>query len=192
MHSSRAVLFALALASLLSHSAGPAAAQSTSLDPAALKAALIGKWVLDPEATADAMARYQFGPRQQVTLAPTKPGQPRTFRTNFINKPFNPQEYEQFKAAALEGFRAKSNAAPPLIIFAPDGSGTRSEQRNPGAPAADAPFQWVLDGRQLTIKNPTNESSLQIAFTNKNQLRIPSPALRGLPCIFKPERAAAK
>jgi hypothetical protein len=195
MKISRAILPALVLASLPSHFRLPAAAQSASPDPSPLKAALIGKWVLDHEATADTWARLSFGSRQQVTPVPTKPGQPRIFRTNFINNPFNPQEYEQRKVVVLEGFRTNSNWNSLLLTFAPDGTGTTMPgQQKPGAPAAGTPFQWVLDGHKLTIKNPTNGYSLQIAFTNKNELRVPrgSTIMHGVTIVYKPERATPK
>ncbi len=168
--------------------AEPGLAQDTSAAPAALRAALVGKWVLDPEATADALARAQFGPRQQVTALPAKAGQPRAYRTNFTNKPFNLREYEQFKAAALEGFRANTNAPATAFTFLADGTGTGGEPNSPGA--KDAALHWDLKGRNLTISNPAKGTTLQLQFTNQAQLTI--PGYRGMPLVLRPEKAKAK
>lgn len=165
-----------------------ALAPDAATTPTALRAALVGKWVLDPEASADACARAQFGPRQQLTALPAKAGQPRTYRTNFTNKPFNIQEYGQLKSAALAGFRANTNAPGPGLTFLADGTGTRGEPTKPEV--QDGAFQWELKGHNLTISNSAKGSTLQLQFTNQTQLVI--PAYRGLPLVFRPEKVRAK
>jgi len=184
-------ILGLVIAALLATQfVAPGLAEDTSAAPAASRTALVGKWVLDPEATADAYARAQFGPRQQVTALPAKAGQPRAYQTNFTNKPFNPREYEQFKAAALEGFRANTNAPATAMTFAADGTGTREEQIRPGAAAPGGAFQWDLKGHNLNISNPAKGSTLQLQFTNQTQLCI--PGYRGMPLVFRPEKARSK
>jgi hypothetical protein len=175
-------------------STAPAVAQDTSIDSAALRTALVGKWVLDPEATADAFARAEFRERRQVIRLPAKPGQPPAYRTNIVKKPFNAQEYERLKADGLRGFHSITNAELPSLGFAADGTG-ESNELNATADAARARgFQWRLDGHTVTMIHSFYGRTNQFQFTNQTQLTIPfQPHLdRGLFVVLKREGANSK
>jgi len=167
----------------------PAVAQDTSTDSAALRTALVGKWVMDPEGTIDVIARAQFGKRQQVIRLPAKPGQPQTYRTNITNKPFNAQEYEEAKAEALRGFHSTTNLQLPSVTFAADGTGKLANPNRPGTPAGVTAFQWHLDGHKVTLKNPADGHTNQFQFTNQTQISVPFWPERGLALVFKREGA---
>jgi len=170
---------------------GPATAQSTPpADSAQLKEALVGSWVMDQEATADAIALEQFGPKWRVVPDPKKPGQPQTFSTNFINKPFNVQEYAMMRSVCLASMRADTNEVSSRMTFAPDGTGTTSEQNTSGRQAPVEHFKWGLQGSKLTITAPDDKRSIQTEFTNKNQLSL--RMWRGIRIVLKPEGSAPK
>ena len=169
----------------------PAVAQDTSADSAALRAALVGKWVMDLEATAGVVARAPFGKREQVIRLPAKAGQPPAYRTNITNKPFNAQEYERMKAACLAGMRSLTNVQSPSMTFAADGTG-KSTNPNRVASARETAFQWQLDGHKVTLRDPADGRTNQFQFTNQTQITIPFWAERGLFEIFKREGAKSK
>jgi hypothetical protein len=98
-------------------------------DVARLKQALLGDWAVDQEATADSMARGKLGPQSTVTVS-RREDSPAIIRTNFTNKQFNQQEYEQAKRILLESFRANDHHT--WMTFAPDGTGTESELGDSG------------------------------------------------------------
>jgi hypothetical protein len=167
----------------------PAVSQDTSADSAVLRTTLAGKWVMDPEGTIDVIARSQFGKRQQVIRLQAKPGQPPAYRTNFTNKPFNVQEYEQAKAEALRGFHSTTNLQLPSVTFAADGTGKLANPNRPGTPAGETAFQWHLDGDKVMLKNPVDGHTNQFQFTNQTQISVPFWAERGLFIVFKREGA---
>jgi hypothetical protein len=169
----------------------PAVAQDTSADSAALRAALVGKWVMDLEATAGVVARAPFGKRQQVIRLSAKAGQPQAYRTNITNKPFNAQEYERMKAECLAGMRSLTNVQSPSMTFAADGTG-KSTNPNRVASARETAFQWQLDGHKVTLRVPADGRTNQFQFTNQPQITIPFWAERGLFEIFKREDAKSK
>jgi len=169
----------------------PAAAQSTAApDPAQLKEALVGDWVMDQEATADAFALDQFGPKRRVVPNPQQPGQPQTFSTNVINNPFNMQEYVLIRTAYLAGLRANTNGVSSRMTFVPDGPGMNSDLDPSGRQVPVEHFQWRLDGTKLTITDPVKKTMVQTEFTNRNQLSLTLG--RGMRLVLKPDRAAPK
>jgi hypothetical protein len=181
---------AFAIVSLLIGTNGFALGESPlPPDPAQLKAALVGSWVMDPEATADAVALDQFGPQRRVIPNPKKPGQPLTYRTIVTNKPFNLQEYAMTKGLFFAGIRADTNAQLPRMTFAPDGTGTISGKSKAGSQESGERFHWVLQGLQLTITVAGEKSGLQTEFTSRTQLSLRPPLLLGLRMVLKPERS---
>jgi hypothetical protein len=151
--------------------------------------ALVGDWVMDEEATADAFALGQFGPKQQVVPNPRKLGQPQTFSTNITNKPFTWQEYATIKSLFLASLRANTNEVSSRMTFAPDGSGVNSDEYKSGKRESVEQFQWVLEGRKLTITNPGGKTPVQTEFTNMNHLSFTTG--RGIRLVLKPERPIA-
>lgn len=189
MQRSQLVLSALATSFLLIGSRGPALAQSTSTaDPSPPRAALVGNWIMDQEATADAIALDQFGPKRWVVPNPEKPGQPQTFSTNFTDKPFSWQEYAMTRSTLLAGLRANTNEVTSRMTFAADGTGMNSDLNKSGVAEPVEHFQWVLQGNKLTITSPGKKTSIETEFTNRNQLSL---ALgRGMRIVLKPETSA--
>jgi len=186
----RLVLAAFATGLFLVGSLGPAAAQSTAAaDPARLKEALVGDWVMDQEATADAFALDQFGPKRRVVTNPQKQGQPQTFSTNVINKPFNVQEYAMTRSAFLASLRANTNDVSSRMTFAPDGTGMNSDRDPSGKLAPVEHFQWMLQGTKLTITDPGKKTTVQTEFTNRNQLSL--TLRRGMRIVLKPENSVS-
>ena len=189
MRNRRLRLAAFAIVSLLIGTNGAVVAQRPlPMDPSRLKEALVGSWVMDPEAMADAAALDQFGPQRQVIPNPKRPGQPLTYRTIATNRPFDLQEYALTRGLLLAGIRANTNAQLPRLTFAPDGTGTIPEKGKSGNREPDTRFQWVLQARKLTLTIAGEKSSLQTEFTNRNQLSFRPPHLRGLRLILKRER----
>lgn len=160
-------------------------AQST---PPLGKEALVGRWVLDTEATADATARAQFGKKTTVVPVPRQPGQPQTFRTNQVIKPFNQKEYEDTKRICLEATRADTNLLSTAVNFAPDGTG-----KIWGVNKSGQSFEWTLKGSQILIKNPNDQFRPLTSFTNRNQLSwVWSRGTVQTALVLKPERAQSK
>jgi hypothetical protein len=170
----------------------PAVPQDASADSAALRTTLVGKWVMDPEGTADVIARAQFGKRQQVIRLPAKADQPQAYRTNITNKPFNAQEYERRKAECLAGMRSLTNVQLGSMTFAADGTGKDTNPNSTGTRAREAPFQWQLDGDRVTLTDPADGRTNQFQFTNQTQITIPFWPERGLFMVFKREGAKSE
>lgn len=190
-HSPRLVVPVLATILLLIGSRGPAAAQSPSpTDSAPLRAALVGDWVMDQEATADVFALDQFGPKRRVVPNRQQPRQPQTFSTNVITKPFNVQEYAMIKSAFLANLRANTNDVSSRMNFAPDGTGMNSDREPSGRQVPVEHFQWRLQGTRLTITDPVKKTTVQTEFTNRNQLSL--TVGRGVRLVLKPDRPAPK
>ena len=190
MQSCRLILSLLTTGFVLAGFHRPAAAQGTSpADSAPFKEALIGNWVMDQEATADALALDQFGPKVRLVPNPQQPGQPQTFTTNFTDKPFNVQEYALIRSTLLAGFRANTNEVSSRMTFAADGTGMNCDVTKSSGPEPVEHFQWALQGRQLTITAPGNKTSVQTEFTNKNQLSLTLG--RGMRIVLKPETSSS-
>jgi hypothetical protein len=182
---------AFATGLLLVGSQRPAAAQSTAAaDPALLKEALVGDWVMDQEATADTFALDQFGSKRRVVPNPQLPGQPQTFSTNVINKPFNVQEYVIIRSAFLASLRPDTNEMSSRMTFAPDGTGMNSDRDPSGKQVPVEHFQWRLQGTKLTITDPGKKTTVQTEFTNRHQLML--TLQRGTRIVLKPDRPASK
>ena len=190
MQFSRLVLPVLAASSQLIGFHGPAVAQGTSpADAVPPRAALVGNWIMDQEATADAIALNQFGLKRRVVQNLEKPGQPQTFSTNFVNKPFNWQEYAMIKSTLLAELRSNTNEVSSRMTFAADGTGMNADLNKSGSAVPVEHFQWVLQGRKLTITSPGNKTSIQTEFTNRNQLSLTLG--RGMPIVLKPETSSS-
>lgn len=189
MRTCRRILPLLTAVFVVAHFNEPAVAQYALAVSEALRTALVGKWVMDPEGTADVIARAPFGKRQQVIRLPAKAGQPQAYRTNVTIKPFNAQEYERMKAEALSGFRSMTNVQMPSVIFASGGTAKFTNPNNPEAPTQGTEYQWHLDGQEITMKDPVAGRTNRFQFTNQTQITIPFWAERGLFMVFKREGA---
>ncbi len=179
------VLFAAIAATLLfagCSEPGPARSKATP-DASRLERALIGNWVMDLEATADSIARGQFGPQQTVTVSKTG-DQPPTIHTNLTNKPFNQQEYEKAKRICLESLRANDKQT--WLTFAPGGTGTESALTDSGSRSNFSSFHWGLQGSTLIVEFPDKSigADFRTEFTDTNQISRPVEFLRAC-IIFK-------
>jgi hypothetical protein len=188
-----AVVFFAAIATtfLFAGCSGPRPARGKAApDAARLQRALIGNWAMDLPATADSMARSQFGPQQTVTVSKTG-DQPATIRTNLTNKPFNQQEYEKAKRVCLESLRANDKQT--WMTFAPGGTGTESALTDSGSRSNFSSFHWVLHGGKLTVEFPDKSigADFQTEFTDTTQISRPVQFLRAC-IIFKPEHSVSK
>jgi len=189
MHSCRLAQAVLVANLLVFRCAELTVAQSTTaVETAPLKAALVGDWVLDGEATADAFALAQFGPKREVVPNPKEPGQPQTFSTNITDRPFTWQEYAATRSLLLASLRSQTNEPSSRMTFASDGTGTNFDQDKAGSRKPVEHFKWVLEGHKLTITSPGSKTPVQTEFTNNNQLSLTT--LRGIRIVLRPERPA--
>jgi hypothetical protein len=99
---------------------------------------------MDVEATADNLARGQFGIRQEITV---QSGQA-TPQTNMTSKPFDPKQYEedrQFWATNLANIKY-------LLIFKPNGSGEISSYDPEKKKRSAGALKWTLHGSDLILE----------------------------------------
>jgi hypothetical protein len=148
-----------------------------------LEVHVLGTWVLDVEATADILARGQFGTRQEITVksGATVP------ETNLITKPFDPKEYEEtrnFWATNLGKIKYQ-------LIFNPGGTGEGSSYDADAKKRVTSTLKWTLHGSDLrleytNVRMPLTEMARVVST---NELHQPMEMLGGW-FVLRPEKQA--
>ena len=159
--------------------AGQTMAESPALKPDSqsqvqsnqLARALIGKWTLDVQATADVLARGRFGSRKQVTI---KMGAAHP-ETNVIHTPFDQKQYEKIRELWVTNLTAMKVQ----YVFSPDGT-AESTTYDPETkkPVSEA-LKWTLNGSELRVEHPNarrplTETARLISTMNSAAPQCPS------------------
>jgi hypothetical protein len=117
-------------------------------NPAQVQSALPGEWFIDVDASADALARAQYRPRQ-TTLIHRDGDAPPKREVGTVIERFDPKAYREALTYWL-GVLNKTDMRW-RIKFNADGSGEHVAVVKTGSPAQGIPFKWKLDGWVLHI-----------------------------------------
>ena len=116
--------------------------------PAEVLRALPGTWTIDPEASADSLARAQYKPRQ-VTVLHREGNSPGTRETRTVVERFDAKAYREALTYWLDllgkpdmRWRLKFNA---------DGTGEHWAVVKTGSAPQNTPFTWRFDGWRLHV-----------------------------------------
>lgn len=116
--------------------------------PAQVQSALPGEWLIDVEASADALARAQYRPRQTTLIHRDGGATPKREIGTVIER-FDPKAYREALTYWL-GVLDKPDMRW-RIRFNADGSGEHIAVVKTGSPAQPIPFKWKLDGWVLRM-----------------------------------------
>ena len=117
-------------------------------NPAQVQKALPGEWFIDVDASADALARAQYRPRQ-TTLIRRDGDAPPTRGTSMVIERFDPRAFREALTYWL-GVLDKPDMRW-RFKFKADGTGEHWAVVKTGAAAQNIPFNWKLDGWVLHI-----------------------------------------
>jgi len=146
-----------------------------------LACALIGKWTLDVQATADVLARGRFGSRKQVTI---KMGAAHP-ETNVIHTPSDQKQYEEIRELWVTNL-AKMKVQ---YVFSPDGTCESSVCDPETNKRASDTLKWTLNGSELRVEHPNarRPRTDTAKLVSTNELRYPMQPLGGW-LVLRPER----
>lgn len=116
--------------------------------PAEVQAALPGTWILDAEASADALARAQYKPRQ-ATILHRDGGGSATRETTTVIERFDAKAYREALTYWLDVLDKPDMRW--KIKFNADGTGEHWAVVKTGNAPQNTPFQWRLDGWRLHV-----------------------------------------
>jgi hypothetical protein len=151
--------------------------------PKSLAVYLVGTWVMDVEATADSLARGQFGTRQEITVksGATVP------ETNLLTKPFDPKEYKETRNFWTTNL-VKTKYQ---LTFKADGTGEGSSYDADAKKRLTSTLNWTLHGSDLrleytNVRRPLTEMA---RLVSTNELHEPMEMLGGW-FVLRPEKQA--
>jgi len=172
--------------------AGQTMAESPALKPNGqsqvqsnqLARALIGKWTLDVQATADVLARGRFGSRKQVTI---KMGAAHP-ETNVVHTPFDQKEYKKIRKFWVTNLTAMKVQ----YVFSPDGTAESTTYDPETKKSASETLKWSLNGSELRVEHPNarRPRTDTAKLVSTNELRYPMQPLGGW-FVLRPERRTA-
>jgi hypothetical protein len=117
-------------------------------NPAQVQSALPGEWLVDVDASADALARAQYRPRQ-TTLIQRDGNAPARREVGTVIERFDPRAYREALTYWLDVLDKPDMRW--RIKFKADGAGEHWAVVKTGSPAENIPFQWKLDGWVLRL-----------------------------------------
>ena len=112
------------------------------------EAALPGTWIIDVEASADALARAQYKPRQ-ATILHRDGGGSATRETTTVIERFDAKAYREALTYWLDVLDKPDMRW--KIKFNADGTGEHWAVVKTGNAPQNTPFQWRLDGWRLHV-----------------------------------------
>jgi hypothetical protein len=152
---------------------GPQKVAVLASSPAAVLQALPGIWVIDVEASADALARmpYQLRPMAAPRREPA-PGEPAS-ASEGVPEPFDAKAYKEARNYWIELL-----GKPDLqwrLDFKANGTGEHLAVIKSGGRPESVPFTWKMDGWRLSVEYPTNSPfhSFEVETTSANELQYP-------------------
>ena len=154
----------------------PARTVVPARSPAEVLQALPGVWVIDVEASASAMARAQFQPRQ-VTVLRRESDARETRETTTVADRFDAKAYRDARRYWLDLLKQPDMQW--QLTFHADGSGVHRAIIQTGQPPVDTPFTWQLTGWRLHLAYPANAhfQSFDTEMVSAAELNYPMPPL---------------
>ena len=154
--------------------------------PAEIEQALPGVWGIDVDASADALARAQFLPRQVATLR--RDSDRREFPEAVNMAPqFDAKVYREAR-----GYWLNLLHQPDMkwrLVFQPGGTGEHWAVATTGQPLGMTPFKWRLDGWRLCLDYAGSPRfrDFNVAMTSAVEMPYPMVPL-GDHLVLRPER----
>lgn len=154
----------------------PAPVAPPAASPAEVEHALPGVWIIDIAASADALARTQFQPRQVMVLRREGDG-PATRETTMVTAPFDPKAFREARDFWLATLAKQDMQW--RLIFKPDGTGKHWAVIQSGSGMVDTPFTWRLEGWRLHVEYPPTAKfhSFEREMSSADELDYPMEPL---------------
>jgi hypothetical protein len=154
----------------------PARVALPATSPAEVERALPGRWTIDVDASAAALARAQFLPRSTTVLRQEGTGTV-TSEHAMVADRFDPKAYRETQRYWLDLLRQPDMQWE--LTFHADGTGEHRAIVQTGQAPVDTLFQWKLDGWRLHVEYPTNAHfrSFDVEMPSAEELQYPMQPL---------------
>jgi hypothetical protein len=140
--------------------------------PAEVERALPGTWIIDVEASADALARTRFLPRQVTTVRRDSNAR-ETPETVTTMEPFDSNAYQEARRYWLDLL-----SKPDMkwrLVFQAGGTGEHWAVVSTGQPAEKTPFAWRLDGWILHLDYAADSRFKSFETTMESAMELHYP-----------------
>lgn len=156
--------------------------------PAEIERALPGTWVIDVEASADALARAQFVARQVATLRRDSAAR-ETPETITMTERFDATAYREARSYWLDLLQQPDMKW--RLKFLPDGTGEQWAIVTTGQAPDKTAFTWRLDGWRLHLDyaGSTRFRNFEVTMTSAVELHYPMAPL-GDHLVLRPGKDA--
>ena len=136
---------------------------------------VIGEWTIAIEATAEVLARAQFGTQQTISIK-AGAAQP---DTNSVTRPFNQKEYDESKAFWTENLKKPEMQWRLVLKLNHTGQHIAHDVKS-NRPRISA-VKWELLGTELRLVYPEEKqfNTFTCRMVSSNELHYPMQPLRG-------------
>jgi hypothetical protein len=144
--------------------------------PAEVERALPGTWIIDAEASADALARAQYQPRPVTWLRRESDGAT-THETSTVAEQFDPKAYREARRYWQDVLQKPDMKW--RLVFQPNGTGEHWAVVKTGSAPEKNAFTWRLDGWRLKIDYPDagRFRSFEVTMNSAGELHYPMAPL---------------